>query len=439
MAASRSPTAGVSVLTAVLLWRILPDALALPSRGQLETPIEPWRSRSTSACGPRTVSVELNRELEQRVSERTADSRPTNGRLRAALAEKEVLLREVQHRVKNNLQVVSSLISLQARKVPPALKPYFQESLERVGAIGRVHEQLIARGFGSFDAAELFKTICGDLAQIYGADRDRITCRVEAAQAVPLPLDAATPLALIVNEVVSNAFKHAFGDGRRGEILVTLGRTRERSAGDHDDGIGFIPGTPLPWTAVDGLAADPQLLAGQIGGRTQLVDRRWHEVFADRCPAPETGRQSDAQQRRGAGIHDCAGVEPVTRDRGRECSPDWPKRSTPSGADSWPQHRAQPRQVAGVAVEDGDQPGARRERRQERSRCACSRIGRERPVRTPVRVQPIGRGHDAAARHPGCPRQPGPGLQRLRHDGAAADDRELGARAGSAPASSRPR
>ena len=122
-----------------------------------------------SGRGPSARVRELNLELEQRVAERTADLEAANDRLRTALAEKEVLLREVHHRVKNNLQVVSSLMSLQARKAPAALKPYFQESLERVGAIGRVHEQLYrTEGSGTFDAAVLLRTICGDIAQIYG-------------------------------------------------------------------------------------------------------------------------------------------------------------------------------------------------------------------------------------------------------------------------------
>jgi two-component system, sensor histidine kinase PdtaS len=186
------------------------------------------------------------------------------------LAEKEVLLREVQHRVKNNLQVISSLLSLQARKAPAALKPYFQESLERIAAIGRVHEQLNrSEGAETFGVDVLLQTICQDLSQIYGAERDRITCRVESAQPVHLPLDVATPLALIVSEVVSNAFKHAFADGRRGEIVVSLAETEAQIRLEiHDDGVGF---------SADNGDARPQsiglrlieLLAGQIGGETR--------------------------------------------------------------------------------------------------------------------------------------------------------------------------
>lgn len=265
----KAATALVSLLTAVLVWRLMPDALALPSAVQLATANQALALQVDERARAESNVRQLNLELEQRVAERTADLEAANERLRTALAEKEVLLREVHHRVKNNLQVVSSLISLQARKAPAALKPYFQESLERVGAIGRVHEQLYrTEGSGSFDAAVLLQTICGDIAQIYGTDRDRITCRVEAAQAVPLPLDVATPLALIVSEVVSNAFKHAFGDGGHGVIVVML----EESSGEirlqiHDDGTGFVAGDAAARPQSMGLRL-VESLAGQIGGRT---------------------------------------------------------------------------------------------------------------------------------------------------------------------------
>ena len=208
----------------------MPDALALPSRAQLETANLALARQIDERSRAEESVRKLNLELEQRVRERTAALEATNDRLRAALAEKEVLIREIQHRVKNNLQVVSSLMSLQARKAPPALKPFIQESLERIGAMGRVHEQLYRSDDAStFGAHVLIQTICQDLSQIYGADGERVTCRAEAPQPVQLPVDVATPLALIVNEVVSNAFKHAFADGRRGEIVVTLDETAERT------------------------------------------------------------------------------------------------------------------------------------------------------------------------------------------------------------------
>jgi two-component sensor histidine kinase len=239
-------TAVVSLLSAVVVWRVMPAALALPSPGQLEVANRALARQIEERSRAEESVRQLNLELERRVAERTADLEASNARLRAALAEKEVLLREIHHRVKNNLQVVSGLLTLQARNAPPALKLHFQESLERIRAMGRVHEQLYrADDASSFAVDGLIRDICEDLGQIYGAARERVACRVEARRPVHVTLDSATPLALIVNEVISNAFKHAFPGDRRGEIAVTLdegdsGMTLEI----RDDGVGLPTGAP---------------------------------------------------------------------------------------------------------------------------------------------------------------------------------------------------
>ena len=211
----------------------MPDALALPSRAQLETANRALAIQVDERSRAEEGIRRLNLELEQRVSDRTADLEATNARLRAALAEKEVLLREVQHRVKNNLQVISSLLSLQARKAPAALKPYFQESLERIGAIGRVHEQLYrSEGAETFGVDVLLRTICRDSARSTVPNGTASPAGSSRRRPVHLPLDVATPLALIVSEVVSNAFKHAFADGRHGEIVVSWRRAGRDPARD---------------------------------------------------------------------------------------------------------------------------------------------------------------------------------------------------------------
>ena len=107
-----------------------------------------------------------------------------------------------------------------------------------------------------------------------------------------LPLDVATPLALIVNEVVSNAFKHAFADGRRGEIVVTLEETAEGSCLEiRDDGIGFVPEDSGGQAAVDGLAADRVCWpARSVEG--ELVQQRRNDVFTGSAAAMTACMQS---------------------------------------------------------------------------------------------------------------------------------------------------
>jgi two-component sensor histidine kinase len=236
-------TAAVSVLSAVVVWRVMPAALALPSNGQLEVANRALARQIEERSRAEESVRRLNQELERRVAERTAELEASNARLRAALTEKEVLLREIHHRVKNNLQVVSGLLSLHARNAPPALGQYFRESLERIHAMGRVHEQLYrADDASSLELKSLIGNICENLARIYGAAGERVTCRIEARRPVHVAFETATPVALIVNEVLSNAFKHAFPDGRRGRIVVTVDESETATLLEiRDDGVGLPP------------------------------------------------------------------------------------------------------------------------------------------------------------------------------------------------------
>jgi two-component sensor histidine kinase len=255
-------TATASILTAALVWRVMPDALALPSRSALETANQALARQIDERRHAEAAVRQLNRELEQRVRDRTAALEASNERLRAALHEKEVLLREVHHRVKNNLQVISGLLTLQAHRSGPELMARFRDSLERISAMGRVHEQLYrAEDASTFDPAAYIQAIGDDLSQVYGGSHGRVACRVEVLHPVRLALDVATPVALIINEVISNALKHAFPDGRSGEVVVTLDEVADgQTLVIQDNGIGLPadhgcrPGTSMGMRLVETLA-----------------------------------------------------------------------------------------------------------------------------------------------------------------------------------------
>jgi two-component sensor histidine kinase len=236
----KAATAVISLLSAVIVWRVMPLALALPSPAQLEQANRALSGEIEERLRAEDNVRELNRELESRVAARTADLEAANAKLRAAVEEKEVLLREVHHRVKNNLQVVSGLLGMQARHASPELRAALQDAQERIRAMGRVHEQLhAATGIATVALDTIIRDLCEELGRVYGATQRSIACAVELPERIEVGLDLATPLALIVNEVLSNAFKHAFPEGN-GSITVRLERRAEGLRLEiRDDGRGL--------------------------------------------------------------------------------------------------------------------------------------------------------------------------------------------------------
>lgn len=145
-------------------------------------------------------------------------------RLARSLSEKEVLLQEVHHRVKNNLQVVASLLRLQADGfVGQPIAEVLRESQHRVESMAMIHEQLYeSRDLRQVNLAEHAGLLMNNLLNAYGADPGRISGQVMMEPLV-LGVDQAIPAGLILNELISNALKHAFPDGRGGQIAVAGG------------------------------------------------------------------------------------------------------------------------------------------------------------------------------------------------------------------------
>ncbi|HYD29746.1 MAG TPA: MEDS domain-containing protein [Azospirillaceae bacterium] len=186
----------------------------------------------------RTAKEELhrvNRQLEERVRERT-------NHLARALADKDVLIREIHHRVRNNLQVVLSLLGTKQRQLHHEdARNAFQETINRVHSIALVHDALHKNAAAAVDVPTYLGELCGHLERAHGAhgSRGRVSLKVEAAP-LRLELDVAVSLGLIVNEVVWNAYQHAFPDHRDGRITVDLTTaTDEVELSVRDNGIGF--------------------------------------------------------------------------------------------------------------------------------------------------------------------------------------------------------
>jgi PAS domain S-box-containing protein len=189
---------------------------------------------SEKGTGQRTGTATICRDI--------SDRKRIDQNLKASLQEKEALLKEVHHRVKNNLQLISSLLNLQANRiVDPAVSEQFAESRNRVRSMALVHENLYRAGnFARVPMRTHIQNLCAHLVRAYGM-RSRNVELVTEIDDVELDLDRAISSGLIINELVSNALKHAFPDDRPGSVRVGL----KLLAPKHclltvkDDGIGL--------------------------------------------------------------------------------------------------------------------------------------------------------------------------------------------------------
>jgi len=163
--------------------------------------------------------------------------------IRASLQEKEALLQEIHHRVKNNLQIVASLLSLQSSYIRDRQTlTQFQESQGRIRSMALIHEKLYqSEALATVDLADYVRTLVGTLMRTYSARADvRLEAELEPAS---VSIDTAVPVGLMLNELVTNSLKYAFPNGRSGRLFVALGADADGGfiLRVHDDGIGLRP------------------------------------------------------------------------------------------------------------------------------------------------------------------------------------------------------
>jgi PAS domain S-box-containing protein len=203
------------------------------------------------------------------------DRRRAEELIQASLREKEALLREIHHRVKNNLQITSSLLRLQSRQIEdPATRALFDATQDRIRSMALVHEKLYqSTNLSRIDFGEYVKTLGGLLLNSFGVDASTVRLEVDG-NGVYLNIDVAVPCGLIVNELLSNALKHAFHDGRGGTIRIGIEsddtRCRLTIA---DDGVGIPPAMNVDSSPTLGLRLVRGLVE-QIGGTIHTVTSR---------------------------------------------------------------------------------------------------------------------------------------------------------------------
>jgi len=162
--------------------------------------------------------------------------------VRSSLGEKEILLKEVHHRVKNNLQVISGLLNLQAHHITDELsRGIYKESQNRVISMALIHEELYqARDLARVDFGAYIENLVENLFGSYSVDKDRVTLDLDIDH-TEMVVDTAIPCGLIVNELISNCLKHAFPDGMNGRVRVAFHELddKEYELVVSDDGVGL--------------------------------------------------------------------------------------------------------------------------------------------------------------------------------------------------------
>ena len=189
-----------------------------------ETVVDPFEEVHRQTIEQIASLTELRQREEQLIAT-NAQLREVERALRASLEEKDVLMREVHHRVNNNLQIIASLLNLQtSRAVDPAVKEELSVVGNRIHSLSLVHQKLYrSQDLSHIDAGGYVHELCAHLQSAFAPVTGAVALVVEAPPQ-QIPLDSAIHLGLIVNELVTNSLKHGFRDGRGGRLSVSLQR-----------------------------------------------------------------------------------------------------------------------------------------------------------------------------------------------------------------------
>jgi len=216
----------------------------------------------------------------------TTERHTIEERVKASLREKEVLLKEIHHRVKNNLQITSSLLKLQSGYIQdPQAREMFAESQNRIRSMALVHEKLYqSSDLSRVNFSDYVESLTALLFRSYGVDSNQIRLRIEADQAL-LTIETAVPCGLIVNELLSNSLKHGFPNKRRGEVHVRIAEEQGKERlliSVADNGVGLPAGLDIEKSETLGLQL-VRTLTRQLSGQLEFSSDGWTE-FRVRFP-----------------------------------------------------------------------------------------------------------------------------------------------------------
>ncbi len=223
-----------------------------------------------------------------------SDRKQKERSIEQALKEKDVLLGEIHHRVKNNLQIVHSLLDLQSSQISdPVVLAMLRDSQNRVHSMALIHQTLYqSQDFARLNFGAFLDSFVPLLISSYAIHGNKISVQIDAHE-VSLPINSAIPCGLIVNELVSNALKHAFPDGRQGQILLELKPDEDGNLilSVSDDGIGLPQELDLKMAGSLGLQL-VSMLGDQLRGKLD-IRRRDPTRFTLHIPRPDEMRWAE--------------------------------------------------------------------------------------------------------------------------------------------------
>ncbi|HYF50489.1 MAG TPA: PAS domain S-box protein [Planctomycetota bacterium] len=239
------------------------QALSGRKKDGTEFPVE--ISLSPLQTGEGTLVTSIIRDI--------TEHRKAEEKIKASLREKEVLLKEIHHRVKNNLQVTSSLLKLQSGYITDAAaKEMFSESQNRIRSMALVHEKLYqSSDLSRINISDYAQALVDLLKRSFGSDADNIRVDVASTDVV-LTVEAAVPCGLILNELISNCLKHAFIGRQQGTISVRIAHVSQQGIEIEvrDDGVGLPPNLDLEKLDSLGLRL-VRNLTSQLSGKFELI------------------------------------------------------------------------------------------------------------------------------------------------------------------------
>jgi PAS domain S-box-containing protein len=203
-------------------------------------------------------------------------------KIRASLQEKDILISEIHHRVKNNLQVISSLLGLQARSSGnPELTEMFNGIQDRIRSMAMIHETLYdTKDFARIELSSYVKALSQSLFNTHNINPGKINLTIQTDGEIYVDITKAIPCGLILNELISNALKHAFPGGRKGNLQIIISETKNTKIDIvvRDNGVGLPDNIDISEPQTLGLELVNGLVSNQLNGQIEIRRNRGTEM-----------------------------------------------------------------------------------------------------------------------------------------------------------------